>query len=80
MSSHYKSINNGHGTELTIKSNVNDSAYISIGPNGTDIMLRGKGKVIAFDNWSNLIDAIDISKASYYADDNKPAINKKVNE
>lgn len=70
MSQHYKSVNNGFGTELTIRKNSADSAYISIGKNGNDIMLRGNGKAIAFDTWNDLIDAIDVTKATYYTDDN----------
>lgn len=80
MSRHYKPINNGYGTELTIKTGTDDSAYISIGKDGTDIMLRGDGKVIAFDNWSDLINAIDVSKATYHIDDNNLTVSKKVSK
>lgn len=66
MSRHYKSVKNGNGTELTIS----DGAYLMVGPNGTDIMLRGAGKVVAFDKWEDFVGAIDTKKATYFKDDN----------
>lgn len=68
MSRHYKTIKNGKGTILVIRDETEDRAansYISIGPNGTDIMIRGAGTVLAFDRWEDLISAIDASKAVY---------------
>lgn len=55
MSSHYKEVKNGKGTILMIE----PDKYISIGSKGSDVTIRGKGRVIAFDNWDDLIDAID---------------------
>lgn len=67
MSRHYKDVNNGKGTNLTIAA----GKYISVGSGGTDITIRGNGKVLAFDNWNNFINAIDMTKAVYYCDDSK---------
>lgn len=71
MSSHYKEIKVGKGTTLVVREKGNEfcSAYISIGSNGKDIKLRGNGKVIAFDDWDDLIAAIDENKAAYVKKD-----------
>lgn len=70
MSRHYKEVSNGNGTNLTIKTGgLMDSAYISIGKDGKDVMLRGNAQVIGFDTWEDLIGAIDLSKASYRQSD-----------
>lgn len=61
MSSHYKEIKNGNGTNLII----DDETYISIGKNGEDIMFRADGKVYGFNHINDLIDAIDGEKAIY---------------
>ncbi len=60
-SSHYKSIRNSKGTEVWIRK----GRYLSIGKNGTDIMIRGNGIVVAFDDWDSFINAIDYTKAVY---------------
>lgn len=65
LSSHYKSIRNGKGTELWI----GKETYLSVGKNGTDVMIRGNGIVVAFDDWNNFINAIDCKKAVYYHQD-----------
>lgn len=61
MSRHYKEISNNSGTNLTI----GPGAYLSVGKDGTDIMVRGNGKVFAFDTWQDLIDSIDETKPVY---------------
>lgn len=61
LSSHYKSIKNSKGTEVWI----GKRKYLSIGKNGTDIMIRGNGIVVAFDDWDSFINAIDCKKAVY---------------
>lgn len=55
----YKSVKNGRGTELMIA----EGRYISVGVCGTDITIRGDGKVLAFDDWTGLMNAIDEDKA-----------------
>lgn len=65
MSSHYKRVSNGNGTELFISG----EEYISVGRKGEDVMIRGNGRVIGFKNWSSLIEAIDLSKADYQLND-----------
>lgn len=65
MSSHYKEVKNGNGTELIIS----EEEYISAGRKGEDVMIRGNGKVMAFKDWSSLIDAMDSGKADYRLDD-----------
>ena len=32
-------------------------------------MIRGSGKVLAFDTWEQLVDAIDIKQAAYACED-----------
>lgn len=68
MSAKRKSIMNGSGTNLTIHESdiAKQSAYISIGKDGTDIMIRGCGKVFGFNDWESFISAIDNTKAAYY--------------
>lgn len=66
MSRHYKPVRNGNGTELTISENN----YISIGPNGTDIMLRCGDEVLAFDSFEDMVASMDKEKCSYYKNDN----------
>lgn len=65
MSRNYKDVKNGRGTNLTIA----PGKYISVGPGGTDVTVRGNGKVLAFDNWSDFVDAIDHEKSTYHSCD-----------
>lgn len=74
MSSHYKEVKNGKGTNLTIS----EGRYITVGTNGRDIMLRGDGKVLGFDSWDELINAIDTSKASYFLKEETTEFANKV--
>lgn len=73
MSRHFKEVKNGNGTVLTI----GPVKYISIGPKGSDVTIRGNGKVVAFDKWDDLIDAIDIEKAAYVCSDFQKEGDKK---
>jgi len=57
----YKTVRNGRGTDLVI----GKGKYLSVGPGGTDITIRGDGKVLAFDDWAGLMDAINGEKAVY---------------
>lgn len=66
MSNHYKEVRNGNGTNLTIE----PSAYISIGKDGKDIMIRCENEVIAFNSLNDLIVALDKDKSVYYRNDN----------
>lgn len=66
MSNHYKEVRNGNGTDLTI----GPSAYISIGKDGKDIMIRCEHEVIAFNSLNDLIAALDKDKSTYYHNDN----------
>ncbi len=61
MGRNYKTIRNGRGTELMI----GEGKYISAGAGGTDINIRGDGKVLAFDGWNDLVNAINEDKAVY---------------
>ncbi len=61
-SKYYKNVKNGRGTNLAIDA----QSYLSVGPNGANIMIRGAGKVIAFECWEDLIGAIDTRKAAYH--------------
>ncbi len=65
MGRHYKDVKNGRGTDL----NIGPGKYISVGPGGTDITVRGNGKVLAFDNWKDFVDAIDQEKSAYHSSD-----------
>ena len=65
LSTHYKNVSNSNGTELTIDA----GKYLSVGKNGTDIMIRGNGIVLAFNDWNSFINAIDYRKATYYHQD-----------
>lgn len=67
-------INNGKGTNLTI----GPGAYISLGEDGTDIMIRGNKKVIAFDTWEDFVNAIDEKQAVYcqYDEENRRIADK----
>lgn len=47
-----------------------DADYVSIGPNGTDIMIRGNGRVLAFNSWKDLVAAISPENAVYYSEEN----------
>ena len=47
MGRNYKTVRNGKSTELIVK--------ISTGAEGTDIIIRGDGKVLAFDGWNDLV-------------------------
>ena len=51
MGRNYKTVRNGKGTELMI----GEGKYISTGAEGTDIIIRGDGKVLAFDGWNDLV-------------------------
>lgn len=56
-------INNENGTDLILS----DDKYISIGQNGSDIVIKNGSKMIWFDGenaWDRLIDSIDTNKAS----------------
>lgn len=56
-------INNQNGTDLIIS----DDKYISIGANGSDIVIKNGEKMIWFDGedaWNSFIEAIDTTKAS----------------
>ena len=46
MSRNYKTVKNGRGTDLMI----GEGKYVSVGAGGTDITIRGDGKVLAFDD------------------------------
>lgn len=65
MSSKYKQVANGKGTDLTIGS----GKYISVGKNGTDVTIRGNGRVIAFNTWEDFVNAIDVKTSAYFKDD-----------
>lgn len=65
MSAHYKEIKNGRGTNLTI----NEGSYISVGKDGNDVMVRGAGMVMAFENWDEFVDALDVTRAIYVRSD-----------
>ena len=67
MSRHFKQINNGNGTDLTIS----PGKYISVGKDGTDIYIRGDDRVAAFNSWEDLIGAIDLKKAAWYSIDSE---------
>lgn len=62
MSRHYKEVKNGRGTTLTI----GPDAYLSVGYSGEDVMIRGDGKVVAFDSWKDFVNAIDSEKSTYH--------------
>lgn len=77
LSRHYKEVKNGKGTNLTIS----EEKYLSVGKNGEDVTIRGNGKVIAFNNWFDFVEAIDVGKASYFRRDTMKTIGKcKVDE
>ena len=61
MGRDYKIVKNGRGTDLMI----GEGKYVSVGAGGTDITIRGDGKILAFDDWIGLMDAIDEDKAVY---------------
>ncbi len=61
MGKNYKTVRNGKGTELMI----GEGKYISAGAEGTDITIRGDEKVLAFDGWNDLVNAINEDKAVY---------------
>lgn len=61
MSANYKEVKNGNGTILV----VNDNAYLKIGKNGIDIMLRANNKVYAFNSFEDLVNAINEEKAAW---------------
>lgn len=65
MSRPYKEIKNGRGTNLIIA----DGSYISVGPNGNDVTVRGAGKVMAFNTWEKFISSINKDKAIYASED-----------
>lgn len=67
LSRHFKQINNGNGTDLTIS----PGKYISVGKDGTDIYIRGDDRVAAFNSWEDLIGAIDLEKAAWYSIDSE---------
>ena len=66
MSANHKNVMLGKGATLYI----GPGKYISARRGGTDVVIRGNGKVIAFDTWEDLIEAIDTDKSSYYKEDN----------
>ena len=61
MSRDYKTVKNGRGTDLII----GEGKYVSVGAGGTDITIKGDGKVLAFDDWNGLIDTINEDEAVY---------------
>lgn len=65
MSRRYKDVKNGRGTNLTIGPEM----YISVGPGGTDVTIRGNGNVLAFDNWKDFVASIDKEKSVYHSCD-----------
>ena len=44
---------------------IGEGKYVSVGAGGTDITIRGDGKVLAFDDWIELINAINEDEAVY---------------
>lgn len=66
MSRHYKPIKNGRGTELIITEND----YISIGKDGTDIMMRCGRELLAFNSFEDMVNAINKEKCICYHKDN----------
>ena len=62
MSRHYKEIKNGDGTDIII----DPEKYISIGKNGEDIMIGCNGKVISFDTFEKMVNAMDVAKSAYH--------------
>lgn len=62
MGKNFKEVKNGNGTQL----NISDETYISVGKNGTDIMIGHNGTCIAFDDIEQMLAAFDLKKASYY--------------
>lgn len=72
MSRHFKTITVGRGITLQFGKRENpDEKYISIGPDGSDVMLRGAGQVFGFDTWEQLVAALDPGKAAYFSDDSR---------
>lgn len=67
MGTNYKTVQNGNGTELII----NDNSYIKVGKDGGDVWIRFNGALVCFVSLSDLINAIDISKASFTLNDNQ---------
>ena len=65
MSSNYKQVANGKGTDLTI----GPSKYISVGKDGNDITLRCGDKAMSFSTMEDLINAIDPDKTAWFQDD-----------
>lgn len=63
----YKEVRNGNGTNLTI----GEGRYIAVGKGGSNITIRGAGKVICFDRWDDLVRAVDVSRSVYACDDEK---------
>ena len=61
MGRNYKTVMNGIGTDLMI----GEDRYISVGSDGTDITIRGNGKVLAFDDWTAFINPVSEDKAVY---------------
>lgn len=52
---------------------ISEGRYLSVGKGGGDVTIRGNGRVIAFDNWDDFVDAIDITKSVWARDDNTNA-------
>lgn len=67
MSTNYKTVKNGNGTELII----DDNSYIKVGKDGEDVWIRCNGALVCFASLSDLISAIDISKAGFTSSDNQ---------
>jgi hypothetical protein len=61
MGRNYKTVRNGKGTELII----GEGKYISAGAEGKNVTIRGNGKMLAFDGWDDLVNAINEDKAVY---------------
>lgn len=76
MSANYKMVRNGNGTTLTI----DEREYISVGKNGTGVNLRGREKILSFNTWDELINAIDPDKAWYFDRDISTDIEKAITD
>ena len=61
MSKNYKTVKNSMGADLMIGL----GKYVSVGAGGTDITIKADGKVLAFDDWIGLMNAINEDKAVY---------------
>ena len=65
LGKNHKTVKNGSGTTLVI----DDQKYISVSTGGTYVTIRGNGKVLSFDKWDDLVNAVSEKKAVYHKDD-----------